>query len=121
MILFNGFPFINSDANDTAELAHCSKRKFRQEWLSTFDWLEEKGGTPFCKVCSKPLSTHFAHLKVHEKSTAHLQNYDIKKKNFHIEKFFNTEQKRKSQQVKHAEFMLVMVCITYNLPFLLMD
>lgn len=108
---------ISSDENKQ----QSGKRKFRPEWLHSFKWLRENDGCAFCICCAKPLISHCSHLKAHEKTTHHIQNYEAKKTQHTMENFYNSDQQKQSNQVRNAELTLVMFCITHNLPLLLMD
>lgn len=114
--LFVLFPC--SDAND---IPQNLKRKFRQEWQNSFDWLQNKNGTAFCVACSKTLTSHLTHLRAHEKTSLHVTNYNNQKRNLKIQTFFNEDDQAQKKLVRYAELTLVMFCITHNLPFLLMD
>uniref|UniRef100_A0A1I8NJG7 Uncharacterized protein n=1 Tax=Musca domestica TaxID=7370 RepID=A0A1I8NJG7_MUSDO len=66
-----------SNANDVPQNL---KRKFRQEWQISFDWLQNKNGTAFCVACSKALVSHLTHLKAHAKTSLYVTNYNSQKK-----------------------------------------
>ncbi|XP_054746788.1 zinc finger protein 862-like [Anastrepha obliqua] len=97
------------------------KRKFRAEWLQSFDWLQNKDGSAFCVACEKAIDNHNAHLKVHEKTATHIRNCESRKKQHTLEMFYDPEQEKQHITVRNAEFALVMFCITHNLPFLIME
>lgn len=96
-------------------------RKFRVEWLDSFEWLQNRNGNSFCKACDKKLINHLSHLQTHAKNLTHIRNVENKKKQIKIDSFIDTEEQQFQKRVRYAELTLVMFLVSHNLPFLLMD
>ncbi|KYN19742.1 hypothetical protein ALC57_07895, partial [Trachymyrmex cornetzi] len=76
----------------------------------------------FCTVCKIKIVGSLTHIRRHEQSSKHTDNYLIRKQSIKIEKFVDRNKKSMHEkEIFSAELKLIMFLHEHNLPYLLME
>lgn len=100
------------------------KQKYKLQWCEKFTWLKESSdGNSLCVVCNKIISGGITHIKRHDGTTLHKNNFKKAKNTPKINNVLKEKGKISSlaNSVKEGELKCVMFLQEHNLPFILMD
>lgn len=87
-----------------------------------FTWLRNYENKAFCQCCTTVIMGSLTHLKRHETSEKHRNNYKKVQSTPKIQTFLKDDRKLLHQkQVHESELKLVMFLHEHNLPFLIME
>lgn len=97
-------------------------QNYKSDWEVTFPWLKKINDNAFCSLCFTILVNNKSHLTRHEKTKLHAKNMELKRSTPTLQNFCNNSADLTNvYKKKETEFICVMYCIQYDLPFKQMD